>query len=27
MMSHVLQWTQFDALICNRFVPSPASTL
>src|SRR4051812_12980107 len=22
MMSHVLQWTQFDALICSRGVPS-----
>src|SRR5687767_4713055 len=22
MMSHVLQWTQFDALICRRGVPS-----
>jgi hypothetical protein len=27
MMSHVLQWTQLDALICSRFLPSPASTI
>src|ERR671912_1506375 len=27
MMSQVLQWTQFEALICSFFVPSPASTI
>jgi hypothetical protein len=27
MMSHVLQCTQFDALICSFFRPSPASTI
>src|SRR4051812_44806872 len=27
MMSHVLQWTQFDALTCSFLVPSPASTI
>ena len=27
MMSHVLQWTQFDALMCSFLVPSPASTI
>ena len=27
MMSQVLQWTQFDALMCSFFVPSPASTI
>jgi hypothetical protein len=26
MMSQVLQWTQFDALIWSFLVPSPAST-
>ena len=26
-MSHVLQCTQLDALICSVFVPSPASTI
>ena len=27
MMSHVLQCTQFDALICNRGLPSASRTI
>ena len=27
MMSQVLQWTQFDALICSRRAPPPSSTI